>query len=136
MPEKFFSADWVREALVAERKAGDEIYKRFKKPQTFTHILAFAVEDRPNLSTYLDYVEGRSRNWSVGPIDETWVWARFAAPLDVWRSAAEGRAKASNLVIARKIRLVKGGLMDAFETAQPFNLLVKSWGDVDTDWDV
>jgi putative sterol carrier protein len=136
MSEKFFSASWVREAIEAERSVSDEIYKRFRNPESFTHILAFDVEDRPGLSTYLEYVQGRAKSWTATPIDENRVWARFGAKLDVWRSAAQGQAKASNLVLSRKIKLLKGSLIDAVAAASPFNRLVRSWGDVDTDWHV
>ena len=137
MAEKFFTEEWVAAALVAERAAGDDIYKRFKRPADFTHVIALEVIDHPELKTHLEYREGRSVRWIATDLfPEDQVWGRFAANLVDWRTAAEGKAKASNLVMAGKIKLVKGQMKDALETAQAFDRLVQSFGEVDTDWAV
>lgn len=137
MAEKFFTPGWCVQARKAEQAAADEIIKRFKNPPTFTHVLALEVADHPELITHLEYREGRSVVWTTDSLfREDDVWARFTAPLDVWRQAAEGKAKASNLVMAGKIKLVKGAMKDALENAAPFDRLVQCFGAVDTDWDV
>jgi putative sterol carrier protein len=137
MAEKFFTEGWVTSALVAEQAAGDDIYKRFKRPAEFTHVLVLEVSDHPELKTHLEYRQGRSVKWTATELfPEDQVWARFTANLGDWRSAAEGKAKASNLVMAGKIKLTKGTMKDALENAAPFDRLVQSFGEVDTDWDV
>jgi hypothetical protein len=136
MSEKFFSEAWTQEALKVERAAADDIYKRFKDPNSKTMVLAMSVADRPGVATNIEYVAGRSKAWSSQPFDEDRVWARFSADLDVWRSAAEGNAKASNLVMAGKIKLVKGELNEAVDNARAFDRLVETFGEVDTDWEI
>lgn len=133
---KFFSEQWCEHALEAARAAGDQIYKRFRRPAEFTHVLALEVRDHPDLATQVKYVEGRCTAWSTKLVDEDEVWARFTANLADWRTAAEGNAKASNLVMAGKIKLVKGAMKDAVEHAAPFDGLVATFGAVDTDWDI
>jgi len=136
MTAPFFSPAWCDEALVAENAATKEIYKRFRKPAEFTHVLALEVTDRPGVLSHVEYVEGRAVAWLSGPYDEDKVWARFSGNLDAWRTAADGEAKASNLVMAGKLKLTKGAMKDALENAAPFDRLVQCFGAVATDWDV
>jgi hypothetical protein len=136
MAFQFFSEAWCDEALKAERAAAPDIYKRFKKPAEFTHVLALEVADRPDLITHVEYVEGRSTVWTTRLFDEDRIWARFTANLEAWRTAAEGGAKASNLVMAGRMKLTKGGMKDALENAAPFDRLVQCFGAVPTAWDV
>jgi putative sterol carrier protein len=137
MAEKFFSQSWAEQALKVEREAGDEIFKRFKNPAAFTHVLALEVTDHPGVVTHIEYCEGRSVLWTATDLfDEDNVWARFTAKLDDWHAAADGKAKASNLVMAGKIKLTKGAMKDALEHAAPFDRLVQTFGGVDTDWDI
>jgi hypothetical protein len=136
MAVPFFSAPWCDEALVAENAATNEIYKRFRKPAEFTHVLALEVTDHPGLVSHVEYVAGRAVAWTSGPHDEDKVWARFSGTLDAWRTAADGEAKASNLVMAGKLKLTKGAMKDALENAAPFDRLVQCFGAVATDWNV
>ncbi len=64
------------------------------------------------------------------------MWARFSASLDAWQTAAAGEAKASNLVMAGKMRLTKGAMKDALENAAPFDRLVQCLTTIETDWNV
>ena len=137
MTEKFFSQAWADQALKVEREASDEIYKRFKNPKAFTHVLALEVTDHPGVVTHIQYSEGRSVLWTATDLfNEDDVWARFTANLEHWRAAAEGNAKASNLVMAGKIKLTKGAMKDAVEHSAPFDRLVQTFGGVETDWDI
>ncbi|WP_201359046.1 SCP2 sterol-binding domain-containing protein [Mycobacterium paraintracellulare] len=136
MAQKFFSAEWAKDALEVERAASDQIYKRFKNPAGFTHVLALEVADHPGVVTHIQYDQGRSVTWTTDLFDEDQVWARFSANLDAWRAAAEGKAKASNLVMAGRIKLTKGAMKDALENAAPFDRLVQTFGGVETNWEI
>jgi hypothetical protein len=137
MADKFFSQAWTDQALKAERAAADVIYKRLRDAKTFSHVLALEVTDRPGLVTHIQYAEGRSVTWTATELfAEDTVWSRFTANLSDWRAAAEGKAKASNLVMAGKVKLVKGAMKDALANAQAFDRLVETFGEIDTDWDV
>ena len=136
MSEKFFSESWLKAAHEAERAVTDQSYKLIKDPETFTHVLAFEVADRPGLASYLRFVAGRSVEWTTTPAPEDDVWARFVGDLDAWRACAEGKASASTQVMAGKIKITKGDMMDAFANAPALDLLARLFGEVDTDWDV
>lgn len=136
MTHTFFSPQWCAQALAAENSATAEIYKRFRKPAEFTHVLALQVLDHPGLVSHVEYVGGRAVAWTSGAYDEDLVWARFTGDLEAWRTAAEGKAKASNLVMAGKLKLTKGAMKDALENAAPFDRLVQCFSDVPTHWDV
>jgi putative sterol carrier protein len=136
MAEKFFSDEWCTKALAAENAASAEIIKRFKKPSEFTHVLALEVSDRPGVEALLRYEQGKCVAWGVKLAPEDEVWARFTATLDNWKKAGTGQAKASNLVMAGKMKLTKGAMKDALENAAPFDRLVQCFTAVETDWDV
>jgi putative sterol carrier protein len=136
MAAKFFSEDWCKHALVAEHAASKEIIKRFKKPAEFSHVLALEVADRPGVISHLKYEQGRCVAWTADLYPEAEVWARFTASLEAWQKAAAGEAKASNLVMAGKMKLTKGTMRDALENAAPFDRLIQCFTAVDTDWDV
>lgn len=133
---KFFSEEWVEEALKAERAAGDNINAGFKDPDNFNHVLALECSDRPELVSHIEYVGGHSASWSTKPFDESRVWTRFVATVETWRAAAEGKSPGSNLIMGGKIKLTKGPMKGAVENANAFNRFVRSWGEVPTDWDV
>ena len=136
MSNKFFSEAWVNEAHKVEQQIGDRLLKAFKNPATFDHVLAFEVADHPTLTTHLEYVGGRSVAWTATDLfPEDQVWARFRANLEHWREAAEGKTPAANLIMAGKMRLTKGTMKAAVENAEPLNILVRSFGEVDTDWE-
>jgi len=132
----FFSSAWCDRALAAENAATADIYKRFRKPAEFTHVLALEVTDRPGVLSHVEYKQGRAVAWTSGGYAEDQVWARFVGDLDAWRSASAGDAKASNLVMAGRLKLTKGAMKDALENAAPFDRLVQCFGAVPTDWDV
>ena len=134
MSHSFFSPAWCAQALRAENDATAEIYKRFRKPTEFTHVLALEVADRPGLVSHIEYKEGRAVAWTAGSYPEEQVWARFIGNLEDWRAGAEGQAKASNLVMAGRLKLTKGAMKDALENAAPFDRLVQCFGVVPTDW--
>jgi hypothetical protein len=136
MSVKFFSTDWCGQALQAENAAAPEIVKRFRKAGEFTHVLALEVSDRPGIVSHLRYEQGRCVSWTAGAHPEDEVWARFSAPLAVWQTAGCGEAKASNLVMAGKMKLTKGQIKDAIENAAPFDRLVQCFTTLDTDWDL
>src|ERR1700761_1570598 len=115
MAEKFFSHRWCAQALEAENAASTEIMKRLRKPAEFSHVLALEIADRPGLETHLRYQQGRCVEWAPKLCSEVEVWARFSASLENWQKAATGQAKASNLVMAGKMKLTKGAMKDAVE---------------------
>jgi hypothetical protein len=136
MTHAFFSQPWCEAALAAENAATADIFKRFRKGAEFTHVLALEVADRPGVLSHVEYVAGRAVAWTAGAYDEELVWARFSGNLEAWTTVSEGRAKASNLVMAGKLKLTKGAMKDALENAAPFDRLVACFGAVPTDWSV
>ncbi len=136
MSEKFFSEDWLKLAHERERAVTDQSYALMRDPETFTHVMAFEVTDRPGVASYIEFVNGRSVAWTTTPYAEEDVWGRFAGPLEAWRMCAEGKASASTQIMSGKIKIAKGDLMESFAQAPALDLLVRLFGDVDTDWDV
>lgn len=138
---KFFSEEWCAAALAAhEGELAAREAKAVKDPANFDHIIAFEVTDRPDLVTHLEYVGARAASWrsadAANLFDEDRVWARFRGKAEHFREAAEGKTPAANLVMAGKVRLVKGAMKDAIENAQALNIILRAWGDLPTGWDV
>jgi putative sterol carrier protein len=136
MAEKIFSEEWCKLAMAAENEASPEIIKRFKRPTEFTHVFALEVGDRPGVQVHLKYEEGHCVALTSELFPEDEVWARFTASLETWQKAVSGGAKPSNLVMAGKMKLTKGAMKDALENAAPFDRLVQSFGEVDTDFEI
>jgi hypothetical protein len=131
---KFFSDDWCAAALSC--RDGDGERKVTKNPDSFTHVLAFEVTDRPELVTHMQYVAGHAVKFSATDlVEEDQVWARFKAKAEHFREAVEGRTPAANLVMRGSMRLVKGSMKDAIANAEALNVIVRNWGKVPTDWD-
>ncbi len=134
---KFFSEEWCQLAMKAEQAESARMQKAFKNPRTFSHVLAFEVADRPGILCHVKYEAGRTTAWTctdLYPEDE--VWARFRANLEHFQEGASGKTPAANLVMAGKMRLTKGTMKDAVENAQSLSLLVRTWGNVPTDWEI
>lgn len=136
MSEKLFSESWTKAAHEVERAVTDQSYALLKNPETFSHVMAFEVSDRPGVASYIQFDAGRSVTWTPTPFPEEQVWGRFVGALDDWRVCAEGKASASTQIMGGKIKIAKGDLMEAFAQAPALDLLVRLFGDVDTDWDV
>ena len=136
MSEKFFSEGWLKLAHEAERAVTDQSYALMKDPETFTHVMTFEISDRPGVSSSIQFTSGRSVTWTVTPFPEEQVWGRFIGPLEAWRACAEGKASASTQIMSGKIKIAKGDLMEAFAQAPALDLLVRIFGEIDTDWDV
>lgn len=136
MAQKFFSEGWTKAAHPLERAVTDKSFALLKNPEQFSHVLAFEVSDHPGVESYLQFEAGRSVAWTPTPFAEDQVWARFVATLADWRACAEGKASASSQVMAGKVKITKGDLMEAVANAAALDLLVRLFGDVDTDWDL
>lgn len=131
---KFFSDEWCAAALAT--RDSDAERKATKDPETFTHVLAFEVTDRPELITHMQYVAGDVVKFSASDlVEDDQVWARFKAKIEHYREAVEGRTPAANLVMGGKMRLVKGSMKDAIANAEAVNVIARNWGNVPTDWD-
>jgi putative sterol carrier protein len=91
--------------------------------------------DREQAVTQLEYVAGRPQSWTHQKFDEDQVFARFRAAADTWREAAEGKKSGAQLLMAGKIKLVKGPMPTAIENAAAFNGLLETWGQIPTDWE-
>jgi hypothetical protein len=135
---KFFSEDWCAAAAAAHQ--GDLAVRQAKAlrdPAKANYILAFEVADRPDLISHVEIVAGHVKNWSATNLyPEDQIFARFVAPIEHFRDAAEGRTPAANLVMGGKMRLAKGTMKDAIENARALNVLLGAWGELPTDWDV
>ena len=136
MAEKFFSDSWLKAAHEAERAVTEQSYALLKDPETFSHVMTFEISDRPGLASFIEFKNGRSVSWTSTPVPEDQVWGRFVGKLEDWRLCAEGKASASTQIMAGKIKIAKGDMMAAFANAPALDMLVRLFGDVDTDWDV
>ena len=137
-PLKFFSDEWCAAALAAHHgELAERQIKAVKDPANFNHLIVFEVTDRPDLVTELQYTGGRAVSWSAAnDHGEDQAWARFRGAIEHYREAADGTIAAAGLVMAGKLRLVKGSMRDAVENAQALNIIIRAWGDLPTDWNV
>ena len=132
-PMKFFSQEWCDGAL--EAADNEAVYKGFKDAPSFTHVLEFECTDREGLSSQVEYVAGKPVAWTQQKFDDDQVFARFRGTVETFRLATEGKKTGAQLLMAGKIKLVKGSMQTAIENANAFNAFLVSWGQVPTDWE-
>jgi putative sterol carrier protein len=132
-PSKFFSPEWCEQAKDVAN-ANEKMFRGFKDPSTFTHKMEFGCTDR-DLATHLEWKEGVCVHWGPPTFDPDELWLVIEADVDTWRTAAAGTSEGGQLLMAGKIKFAKGPVSAAIENAGAFNNFLRSWGDVDTDWD-
>lgn len=135
MSVKFFSPEW-RELATAAANASDTMQAGFKDPSAFTNRMAFAVIGRDDLTTHVEWKEGKIVTWTGADFPEDDLWLVITGSLDTWKAAASGVTEGGSLLMAGKIKFAKGPMSAAIENAGAFNAYLLSWGQVDTDWDV
>ncbi|HZQ28529.1 MAG TPA: hypothetical protein VFA94_12590 [Acidimicrobiales bacterium] len=131
---KFFSAEWC-EAALEVCNANEKVYQGFKDPLNFSHKMEFACLDR-DLATHMEWKEGRVASWGPPVYDESDLWLIIKADVATWREVAEGGSEGGKMLMAGKIKFVKGPMAAAIENGGAFNNFLRSWGAVATDWDV
>ena len=131
----FFSQAWCDEAKDACNST-EAIYKGFKDPSTFTNYMAFGTVGRDDLVTHLQWKGGQLVSWTLAQYDESDLWVVTNADLATWRECADGVSEGKKLLMAGRLKLVKGPITAAIQNADAFNNFLRSWGQVATDWNV
>jgi hypothetical protein len=131
----FFSQQWC-DAAKAVTNTNEEMTRGFKDAGSFTNRMAFGTLDRPDLVTYVEWKAGQVVSWTPAQFDEADLWVIIDAALPTWRECAEGASEGKTLLMAGQLKLVKGPITAAIENANAFNSFLRSWGRVDTDWNV
>ena len=134
MSLSFMSADWC-EAAKDACNASQAMYDGFKDPSTWTNKMAFATQDR-ELACHWEWLEGKVVSCTPPKFDESDLWLIIAADLATWREAAEGKREGGQLLIAGKIKFVKGPISSAIENGAALNAFLRAWGEIETDWNV
>lgn len=133
----FFSAQWCEEALRV-LNADDAFRDGLVDASRFDTPLMFECTDRPGVGSRVDFREGEATTWTDGTawgtVDRT--GATFSAPLEIWRSVAEGERDASLLVMERKIKLKDTKKQTMASNYRAVDALFKSWGELATDWSI
>ncbi|QXC46341.1 hypothetical protein [Rhodococcus qingshengii] len=135
MSYPFFSQDWC-DAAKSVANANTATYRGFKDPATFTNRMAFGTLGRKDLVTHVEWKAGQIISWTPAQFDETDLWVIIDAALSTWRECAEGVSEGKKLLMAGQLKLMKGPITAAIENADAFNSFLRSWGQVDTDWNV
>ncbi len=137
MPLPFSSPQWCAEALLVVN-ANDDVRDGLVDASGFDTPLMFGCTDHPGVGSRVEFLAGRVTSWTSGTDWETAdrTGATFSAPLEIWRAVAEGERDATLLLLQRKIKLkdTKGQAMAA--NYRVVDALLKSWGELTTDWDV
>jgi hypothetical protein len=128
----FFSSEWCAAATVT-CNASEKTYQGFKDPKNFTHKMEFGCLDR-DLSTHMEWREGKVASWGPPIFAADELWLVIKADVDTWREVAAGTSEGGKLLMAGKIKFVKGPMAAAIENGGAFNNFLRSWGAVPTDW--
>lgn len=132
---KFFSPEWCEAAMKA-CNASEAMYQGFKDPKSFTNRMEFGVNERDDLKMHMEWQEARIIEATTAKYPEDDLWLKIYASLDTWAKAASGRTEGGQLLLAGKIKFIKGPMSAAIENAGAFNNFLRAWGEVPTDWAV
>lgn len=127
MAYKFFSKEWAEEfiKLILQDPSLSEYIKGLN------YRIRFSVEDRdiPGLEIVID-----SGCISVFSAQSDNVDFEVSAPIEVWKSIAEGKISPRFALITRKIKF-KGSIVEAMKHEHMMEKLVKKVSQIPTDWD-
>lgn len=130
----FFSKEWCEKAMEAIN-GNDQVYAGFRDPKSFTNRMQFDCADR-DLPIHLEWTEAKLTYMGPPQFEDDDLFLIIRAPLDVWKIAASGQEEGGKLLMAGKIKFVKGPITAAVQNAGAFNHFLLSWGQVPTDWNV
>lgn len=130
---KFFSQEWCEAARQAVND-NKEVYKGFKKPDSWTNKMVFRTNDGP--ATTLVWEQGELVSWTAGSIDDNELWLIIEGNLETWQNAAAGKEQGGKLLMLGKIKFVKGPMSAAIENSNALNNFLLTWGQIPTDWNV
>lgn len=132
---KFFSQEWCDAAREAGN-ANPKVHDALADPETWTNKMEFGVIGRDDLATHLEWQKGKLVAWAPRKFDESELWVVINADLETWQKVAAGEELGSKLLMAGKIKLVKGPVSAAIQNGNAVNNFLRTWGQVPTDWDV
>jgi len=132
---KFFSQEWCDAAREATN-ANPKVYNGFADPETWTNKMEFGTVGRDDLVTHLEWEKGKLVSWTPRKFDESELWVILNADLETWQKAAAGEELGAKLLLAGKMKLVKGPVSAAIQNGNALNNFLRTWGQVPTDWDV
>lgn len=132
---KFFSQEWLDAAIQAVN-ANEAVYNGFKDPETFTNKMEFRTNGHDGVVSHLEWEKGRLVSWTTPKFEEDELWLIIAGGLDTWQTAAAGQEQGGRLLLAGKMKFLKGPMTAAIENAEALNNFLLTWGQVPTDWNV
>ncbi|MGH9022160.1 MAG: SCP2 sterol-binding domain-containing protein [Acidimicrobiia bacterium] len=134
MADKFMSPEWCEKAQVA-LNASEEMVKGFRDAETFTNKMMFDCNDS-DAKVHLEWDKGKITYMGPAKFADDDLWLIIRADLAAWKEAASGNTEGGKLLMAGKIKFAKGPITAAVQNAGAFNAFLKTWGVVDTDWEV
>ncbi|RGP46350.1 hypothetical protein AWH04_04240 [Rhodococcus erythropolis] len=132
---KFFSQEWCDAARKAVN-ANAAVHQGFKDAANFTNKMGFAVIEREDLVTHIEWDRGKIVSWTPRTFVDDELWIVLNGSLDSWKLAADGKEEGGRLLMAGAIKLSKGPMSAAIENAGAFNNFLLTWGQVPTEWAV
>jgi hypothetical protein len=133
MALKFLSDEWCAAAQEAIN-ANDAVYQGFKDAETFDHPMYIGLLDK-DVTTYFTFKGGKVTEWSNAPREGA-VDFGLRARAQTYREAAEGRSLAQQQLMGGHLKLVEGNVQLAIQNVGAFNAFLRTFGQIDTDWDV
>jgi hypothetical protein len=128
-----FSTEWCAEAMRVANETS-AFLDGLVDPASFTLMVGFACTDVPDLASWAEFDRGAVTAWNPGVLEAGPGKATMAAPLEIWRSAAEGEESATGLLLGGKIKLRDTRNRVTYNYAA-FDELLACWAHVPTDWD-
>ncbi|TCK26288.1 SCP2 sterol-binding domain-containing protein [Pseudonocardia endophytica] len=129
----FLSDEWCAAAMEAIN-ANDAVHQGFKAPETFDHPMYLGLLEK-DVTTYFTFKGAKLTEWSTSPLHDA-VDFGLRAKVEHYREAAEGKAEAGTLLMGGQLKLVEGDVQLAIQNAAAFNAFLRTFGEIDTDWDV
>lgn len=128
MSYKFFSKEWIEQLV--NLILHDSFFAEYIKELNYR--IKFSVEDRdvPCLEIVID--SGHISVYSP-PQSESFDF-EVSAPIEVWKSIAEGRMSPRFALITRKIKF-KGSLVEAMKHEHVMERLISKVSQIPTDWE-
>lgn len=134
MGVKFMSPEWGEQAAAAIN-ANPAMRAGLRDADNFTNKMMFDCNDT-EAKVHLEFDKGVVGYMGAPKYSDDDLWLIIRADKETWKEAASGNTEGGKLLMAGKIKFAKGPITAAVQNAQAFNEFLKTWGAVDTDWDV
>lgn len=128
----FFDAPWCAQALEVANTT-PAVRAGLADAATFDVAFAFECTDHVEICSWVEFRAGTVHGWYPGPAAATGYLAVARASAGVWRSAAEGEAYGTDLLLGHKIK-IRDPRNRIAANYQAFEALLASWVDVPTAW--